>query len=183
MRRAVWVVAFLAGCSVALEAQVVSVYVTSASTRFSNAQAVGQGQTTPFWTSGVGGGMTLNMIPVGPVRFGIDLRGSTRPGTLGSDTGMAGIRLGLNPPLMKIKPYVQASGGYVATRTRAMSGGTFRNQYAGWEVLGGIDYPLVPFFDVRVIEVGGGSAYPLQASASAPNLSLLTINAGLVFHF
>jgi hypothetical protein len=183
MRRFALVVAFLAGSSIAVRGQAVSLYVTSSSARFSNAQIGSQGQTTSYWTSGIGGGVTLNTIPVGPVRVGVDFRGSTRPGTAGADTAMGGIRLGIKPPLLPIKPYIQASGGYVATRTRASSGGTFQNRYAAWEILGGLDFPLVPFFDLRLIEVGGGSGYRLPGTASAPDISLFTINTGLVFHF
>lgn len=184
MRRVLWVFALLAATSVLVRAQAVSIYVTSASARFSNAQSGSQGQTSSFWTSGIGGGLTLNMLPVGPVKFGADFRGSTRPGTNGSDTAMGGLRLAIKPPLLPIKPYIQASGGYVATRTRATSGGTFQNRYAAWEVLGGLDIPLVPFFDFRAVEVGAGTGYSLPGIGSpAPNLSLFTINTGLVFHF
>ena len=184
MRRIVWVSAFLAACSVMVRAQAVSLYVTSSSARFSNAQVGLQGQTSSYWTSGIGGGLTLNMVPVGPIRFGVDLRGSTRPGAPGADTAMGGIRLGIKPPLFPIKPYIQASGGYVATRSRAISaGGSFQNRYAGWEVLGGLDFPLVPFFDVRLIEVGGGSGYRVGNTSGVPDISLFTINSGLVFHF
>jgi hypothetical protein len=166
------------------QAQVASLYVTSSSSRFSNVQTGFQNQTTDFWTSGVGGGLTLNFLPVGPVKVGFDLRGSTRPGTTGEDTGMGGLRVAFNPPLIRIKPYIQGSGGYVATRSQNIANGaTFSNEYAAWEIFGGIDIPLATFVDVRAIEVGGGTGISIHAIANAPNISLFTINAGLVFHF
>jgi hypothetical protein len=175
-------------------AQVASLYVTSSSTRFSKVQtgtmasgAGYQSQYTSFWTSGIGGGVTFNFLPVGPVKLGFDLRGSTRPGTTGADTAMAGLKLAFTPPLIHIKPYVQASGGYVATRTVNVSAGgngaTFGNQYAAWEILGGVDIPLAPFLDLRAIEVGGGQGFDILGSSSTPNISLFTINSGLVLHF
>jgi hypothetical protein len=169
----------------------VAVYVTSSSGHFSNVPTgvIGTGnqeQYTSYWASGIGGGVTLNFLPIGPVKLGFDFRGSTRPGTTGADTAMGGIRLGINPPLIRIKPYVQASAGYVATRTVNVSSGlvgqTFTNKCPAWEILGGIDYPLMRFLDLRVIEVGGGQAYPLLSSSNS-NISMFTINTGVVFHF
>jgi hypothetical protein len=178
----------------------VAVYVTSSSGHFSNVPTGSvltgttyQEQYASYWTSGVGGGLTLNFLPLGPVTLGFDFRGSTRPGTTGADSAMGGIKLGVNPPLIRIKPYVEAAGGYVATRTVNVStnpgnpsqtvGGTFNNKYAAWEILGGIDYPLIKFVDLRLIEVGGGKGVNIPGIAGAPNLSLFTVNSGLVVHF
>jgi hypothetical protein len=186
--------------SVAAHGQAVSIYATSASNRFSNVQTGSvlttsgfQNQYTSYWTSGIGGGVTLNFIPVGPLRLGFDLRGSTHPGSVGADTAMAGIRAAFNPPLIRLKPYVQASGGYVETRTVNVSssatlpsqtiGGTFTNRYAAWEILGGVDIPILPVLDLRVIELGGGTGVSAFGSANAPNLSLFSVNSGLVLHF
>jgi hypothetical protein len=177
-------------------AQLLNIYVTSSTLHPSNVEtgvvytpATGyQNQYTNFWTSGIGGGVTVNFLPLHIVNLGLDLRGSTRPGTVGADTGMVGIKLGVHPPVIRIKPYIQASAGYVATRTVNVSninpspGGnstTFTNKYAAYEILGGIDYPLVHFIDFRVIEIGGGKVILNGTS----NPSLLTINTGLVLHF
>ena len=94
--------------------------------------------------------------------------------------------LQVKPPVIRIKPYVQASGGWVGTRAFNSGGsGTFNNNYAAYEILGGVDYPLVRFIDFRVIEVGGGQGYDIGAGrvSTAPNLSLFNINSGLVLHF
>lgn len=149
-------------------------------------------QYTSFFTSGFGGGVTLGALPLGPIHLGFDLRGSTKPGTVGADTAFAGIRLGFKPPLLPIKPYVQASGGYVSTRTfnttttfpgGAPIGGTFTNKYAAYLIAAGVDYKLAPFFDLRLIEVGVGQALDVLGGSSAPNATILTLNTGLVFHF
>jgi hypothetical protein len=199
MRRTVLLAALVLLAVASAHAQV-ALYVTSSSDHLSSV-ATGlalsggtyQEQYTSFWTSGIGGGVTLNFLPLGPVKLGFDLRGSTRPGTIGADTAMGGFKVGFNPPLIHLKPYVQVSGGYVATRTVNIStspsnpgqtvGGTFNNQYAAWEVIGGIDYPLVKFVDLRLVEVGGGSGLSILGSTSTPNISLFTINTGIVLHF
>jgi len=196
MRRIMMVATLvLLSSATAVHAQGISIYATSSNSRFSNVQTGAlltpsgpQNQYTNFWTSGIGGGVTFNIIPVGPVRVGLDLRGSTRPGTVGSDSAMAGIKVGFHPPLIRLKPYLQASGGYLATRTVNVSTGapansTFNNQYAAWEILGGIDVPIAPFLDFRAIELGGGTGVSVFGSPNAPNVSLFTVNSGLVVHF
>jgi hypothetical protein len=141
-----------------------------------------------FWTSGFGGGATFNFLRLPVFSLGLDLRGSTRPGTVGADTAMAGIKLGVKPPHFPIKPYIQGSLGYLATRTVNVTnaptaeepiGGTRSHQYLAYEVLGGVDYPINHFIDYRIIEVGGGQ--PFNAGSPRPNF--LTINTGVVFHF
>lgn len=200
MRRIVAIATLFLLSAVAAHAQAASIYVTSSSGHFTNVptgsvlnSSVYQEQYANFWASGIGGGVTLNFLPIGPVKLGFDFRGSTRPGTDGADTAMAGFRLGFTPPLIHLKPYVQASGGYVATRTLNITtnpsnhgqivGGTFSNKYAAWEVLGGVDVPIAPILDLRLIELGGGTGMTVGLSSSQPNISLFTVNSGVVVHF
>ena len=170
----------------------VALYVTSSSAHLGNVEtgvspgSGNQEQYDSFWTSGIGGGVTLNFLPLGPVSVGLDLRGSTRPGTKGADTAMGGIRLGIHPPVLPVKPYIQVSAGYLATRTvnvtPALAGSTFNNKYLAWEILGGIDYPLAHFVDFRVIELGGGTGVAVLGGPGS-NTSFFTVNTGLVVHF
>ena len=138
-----------------------------------------------FWTNGFGGGATFNFLRLPVFSLGLDLRGSTRPGTVGADTAMVGLKLGANPPHLRFKPYVQASLGYLATRTVNVTnaptveepiGGTRTHQNLAYEVLGGVDYPISHFIDYRIIEVGGGQAF----NAGSPRPNILTINTGVV---
>ena len=193
MRKIIAIAALFFSHAVAAHAQAVSIYATSSSAHFTNVQTgsvlTGSGyqeQYANFWASGVGGGVTLNFLPIGPVKLGFDFRGSTRPGTAGADTAMAGFRVAFNPPLIHLKPYVQASGGYVGTRTVNLTqtvGGTFTNKYAAWEILGGVDVPIASILDLRLIELGGGTGMTVGLSSSQPNISLFTVNTGLVLHF
>ncbi len=182
MRRIVTIAALFLLSVVAAHAQV-SVYVTYAPTHLTNVQTGSQGQTADYWASGVGGGVTLNFLPLPVFSLGLDLRGSTKPGTLGADTAMAGLKLGVHPPIIRFKPYVQASAGYLGTRTFSSSipiGSTDNNTYIAWEILGGIDYPLMHSVDLRIIEVGGGQGIN---TGSGANANLFTVNTGLVVHF
>lgn len=182
MRR-ILLLAALVLFATAVEAQVGGIYVTSANMRLSNVPSGGAGSQTydSFWTSGIGGGVTMNFLPLPVVSLGIDLRGSTRPGTTGADTALAGIKLGIHPPALNLKPYLQGSAGYLAVRTPSVvTGATMNNKYLAWEILGGVDYSLVRFIDIRVVEIGGGSVI---GSGNGNTPSLFTINTGLVFHF
>ena len=178
-------------------AQILSVYGTFSPTHVSNVQTGDvytvsgyQEQYASFTSTGFGGGVTFGLVPLGPLRLGFDVRGSSKPGIDGTDTAMGGIKLGVQVPLFRVKPYIQGSVGYLATRTNNVStvpnstqpvGGTADNKYFAYEILGGLDYPLVHFVDLRLIEVGGGQG--LNVFGTNSNASLFTINTGIVLHF
>ncbi len=173
-------------------AQIVSVYGTFAPVRISNlvngSTSTGAASTTSLWTPGFGVGATFNVIPLGPIRLGLDVRDSEKLGNNGSDLILAGPRLDVHLPFIKLHPYLQASGGYLRTRTSLINsplpnGTQERANFAAYEVLGGIDYRAIPFFDLRLIEIGGGQGYSFSGSASTSNVSLFTISTGVVFHF
>lgn len=183
MRRNVLLVALVLFTAVAARGQAASLYVTYAPIHLTNVQTGAGGQYTSYWANGVGGGITLNFLPLPVVSLGLDLRGSTRPGTVGADTATVGLKLGIHPPVLRVKPYVQASVGYLGTRTFSSSipvGSTTNGTYITWEILGGIDYPVMHFVDLRLIELGGGQGI---STGSGGNASLFTVNTGLVLHF
>jgi hypothetical protein len=185
-------IALFALVGVAAAQAQLAVYGTFAPVRISNLATgnniTGGYSTSSYWAYGVGGGVTLTAISLGPVSLGFDLRGSTRPGTQGVDTALAGIRLAGKAPLIPFKPYIQASGGYVATRatvtTGLPAGSTVSNDFAAYEILGGIDYTLIPHVDLRLIEVGGGQGMRVTGpNTNIPNISIFTINTGIVLRF
>lgn len=164
-------------------AQVASVYVTYAPTHLTNVQTGNPPQYTTYWANGVGGGLTFNFLPLPVISLGLDLRGSTRSGTPGADTAQAGLKLTVHPPVFNVKPYVEAAAGYLGARTVSTSipiGSTTNGTYITWEILGGVDYPLMHFVDLRLIEVGGGQGIN---TGTGMNPSLFTVNTGFVLHF
>ena len=58
---------------------------------------------------------------------------------------------------------------------------SYSSQFIGYGFLGGVDYPLVHFFNVRLLEVGGHTTFGSTNNHAHP--TFLTINSGLVFHF
>ena len=186
---AAFIVAFpCANAQVTIYGTFSSVHLSGVDTGVSLTSSGFQTNTDSFFASGIGGGVTLNFLHLGPAALGFDLRGSTRPGTPGADTAMAGIKLGLHPPRTRIKPYVQFSGGYLASRTPFRGSdppgpnATVSNKYAAYEVLGGVDYSVAHFIDVRVVEIGVGKAFDVGIGSS-DNPTLFTINTGIVVHF
>lgn len=164
----------------------VSIYGTFSPIRVSN--TANGNVYNSYWDRGFGGGVSLTVLPLGPVSLGIDLRGSTTPGNSGTDTAMAGLKLGVRVPLISLKPYVQASGGYLRTRTSVGLGGvvTANSSYgfATYEILGGLDSGILPHVDLRLIEIGAGQGKNISGPASGlADISILTLNTGLVLHF
>lgn len=182
--------AVLVAASSTARAQI-SIYGTFSEDRVSNAvngTAPGSGYTYgSFSNPGFGGGITLTVLPLGPVSLGLDLRGSAHTGTPGDDTALGGVKLAVHLPLISLKPYLQASGGYLRTRTPAvvnLAPITATRGFAVYEILGGIDTRLLPLLDLRIIEIGAGQGTQISGpNSDAGKPSLLTINTGLVFHF
>ena len=94
--------------------------------------------------------------------------------------------------MLRLKPYVQGGVGYLATRTVNTStlynstvtvGGTFNNQYATVGFHAGVDKPLIPFLDFRVVEIGYAHAFNTGISSSSNNANTFSISTGLVAHF
>ncbi len=188
--------AAIAFAPLAVRAQVLSVYGTFSDSHISglingNAiNATGSYSTTTQWEPGFGLGATFGVLPVGPIHLGFDVRYTSKAGNNGDDLILAGPRLALKVPVIHIKPYIQASGGYLRTRTTLINsplplGTQERANFAAWEILGGLDYPLLRILDLRLVEIGGGRGYNVNAAGvnGVYNVSLLTINSGLVFHF
>ena len=174
-------------------AQIVSVYGTFAPVHLSNlvngSTSTGAASTTSQWNPGFGVGATFNVLPLGPVRLGLDIRDSEKTGNNSSALILAGPRLDVHLPLLRFHPYIEAAGGYLRTRTSLVNSplptGTQETaNFAAYEILGGIDYRAVPFFDLRLIEIGGGQGYSFSGSAgTGNNVSLFTVSTGVVFHF
>ena len=124
---------------------------------------------TSYWTTGGTIGIYDDFLHLGPLSLGPDLRYS---GASGAKYGLGGARLALHPPILPFKPYVEALiGGASASDIYNLRTSAFT-----YEVLGGVDYTLIPHVDFRAIEIGGGQI-------SDQKRSLLTVSSGLVVRF
>ena len=124
---------------------------------------------------------------IGPVRLGVDLRGSVLNSnksatTYSSSTDavrhyavLGGVRGEIATPLHWLRPYAQVSAGYAHSNAAS----TVVTQYANYtQVQGfvGADIPLLPMLDFRAIELGAGEVFGPSSH------SIQSIGVGVVFH-
>lgn len=160
--------------------------------------------------SGLMGGVYYDFRTVGPVRLGFDLRGGvdrsnksalTSAGDKNATTSnflLGGIRGTVKTPISWMRPYLQVSAGWnrtdaasysvvpVTTGT-AVTGTQYQthlySNYLQYEVFAGLDVKVLPFMDLRAVELGIGNMNSIGSSYSGPtSLGVKTIGAGLVFH-
>jgi len=183
-------------------AQKVSIYGTFSYNQFSNVRngcsSVGcpgnDGYSTiNFGAPGYGGGVTVNVLFLGPFRFGFDFRGANGPGTNGGGIGMFGARFSAKTPILKLKPYIEGAGGYLATHTNLVTsilelpaGTASDDRFWVYEFFAGIDYPLMHFLDLRIVEFGAGQGLNVDGTHTTNgnyNIPIISVNSGVVFHF
>jgi len=149
---------------------------------------------------GFTGGAFYDFKSFGPVRLGVDLRGSTvnahRGAQANSDgagahiySGLGGIRLSFHTPIKFIKPYVEGAAGIGRSNYGVLTNAniyTYVNpgvqtisnlEYHGY---GGVDVPFAPFADWRVFEVGYGALNSFGNAAHT--YPIISISTGVVFH-
>lgn len=167
----------------------VAVYGMFDGTRISNLNgtpSVITGQTLKS-TSPVGGivGVSYDFRNVGPVRVGVDVRGSllhTKRGAdadfLGAGTRinslLGGVRVSFHTPIRLLKPYVEGAAGLGRSDfglSRNLSDGLEYHAYAG------LDVKLLPVVDFRAVELGYGGL-----DANGRNYPLTSVSTGFVFH-
>jgi hypothetical protein len=86
--------------------------------------------------------------------LGVDLRGSfARSNGVSFDTGSIGPRIGLNTHILPIHPYIEATIGLGHVDFTGSTGGETKFEY---QVLGGLDFTILPRIDWRVAEYSYG---------------------------
>ena len=135
---------------------------------------------------------------LGPVRLGADLRGdvfSANKSAVEYQGGaginkfygvLGGVRASIGVPIPILHPYAEALVGYARTNAASANVGTFASStptnieiYSGYtQVQGviGLDIAVLPFLDLRAIELGGGSLF------GSSTHSIESIGAGVVIH-
>jgi hypothetical protein len=138
---------------------------------------------TTNWFYGPGGGIYYDFLPLGPIAFGLDLRGSYEfANQLVFRSGLGGVRLVVRPPLLPIRPYVEGSAGVAGMRATSSNSGlpmNFSNKFA-YEVLAGLDLTILPHIDLRLPEVGYGHVNAVTGGSGTMPSSLFEISTGVV---
>jgi hypothetical protein len=124
---------------------------------------------------------------LGPVRLGVDVRGSVLNSNKSATTysssvdqirhyaALGGLRGEFKTPFRWLHPYAQLSAGYMRSNAAETNPGSYQN-FTQVEGFAGVDVPLAPWMDVRAIELGAGAAFGPSTH------SIQSIGIGVVFH-
>ena len=169
-------------------AQLFSVYGTAALTHVSGVQTSSAGTTAGASSANFGGGVTVNFLSLHVVKLGLDARGSAGSGTHKTDNAEFSFRLGFQPPVINLKPFAQAGIGYAQSTVAITSGvGTETSRkYVTFGGHAGVDKPIFPFIDWRVVDVGyahGVDVGPSFNNENVAHANFFSVGTGLVAHF
>ena len=153
---------------------------------------------TPFISSGVamndyvnplGGtfGAYYDFMKIGPIKLGVDARGSiltTKRGALSASagygarisSGLGGVR-GTFHAYKALDGYVQASAGLGRSNFGLLDPGSLQKGVE-YHAFAGMQLHVLPYADFRVFEVGYGGI-----EAGSHNYPLKSVSTGVVFHF
>lgn len=136
-----------------------------------------------------------DFLNLGPVKLGVDARGTLTTAKRGAQTtsngtgarlysGLGGVRAVFHTRWVPIRPYVQGSAGvarsdYGLSNTDATGRVRLSNnfQYMGYA---GVDIRLLPVMDFRLVEFGYGGINSLGNASH--NYPVKTVSTGIVFH-
>jgi len=145
------------------------------------------------------GGVYYDFMKLGPMKLGVDARGSiltTKRGAYINFNGpgariysvLGGVRGSFQTPIKSLKPYLQISMGLGRSDYGLYSGRPASNQplpnviYNNfqYEGLAGLDIKMLPVLDWRVAEFGYGGLDPFGTYSH--NYPIKQVSMGFVFH-
>jgi hypothetical protein len=144
---------------------------------------------------GGGGGVFYDFKNFGPVKLGVDARGSilkTKRGAYVFYDGsgariysvLGGVRATFKTPIRPLKPYVEGLAGlgrsdYGLRSSNSTGQVTIYNNFE-YQGLAGLDIKLLPIMDFRLVEFGYGGIDPFGTYSH--NYPIKQVSAGVVFH-
>jgi len=134
------------------------------------------------WYKGFTLGGYGNLLNVGPVHAGLDLRGSFQTGSgYHFRNFLVGPRLQVRPPVLPINPYIQAEVGFGGSRYTGTS--TLANHYSNklqYGGIGGLEYTLLPRIDLRLPEITYLRMSAISSFPNAPKVNVVGLGFGIV---
>ena len=124
----------------------------------------------------------------GPVRFGPEVRGNVLTsnrsaslyqggaGVVRQYGALGGVHASVGTPIPFLHPYGSVDVGYAKTNADTGNPETYQNFFQAKGVLG-VDIPLLPFLDFRLIELTAGGLF-----GNGNTHSTQSIGAGVVIH-
>ena len=140
---------------------------------------------TGTWYYGPGAGIYYDFLHLGPVALGADLRGNLLSGSQQKfRSALFGLRLSAKPPILPLRPYIQGSVGVGGPTHSGLDGaGTIYSNKFQYEIIGGLDYTLVPHIEFCAVELSYGRMSGVSSGTPAPVATLFTVGTGLVVRF
>jgi hypothetical protein len=139
------------------------------------------------------GGVYYDFKTWGPVRLGVDARGSILTTKRGAYVNfdasgariysvLGGVRASFHTPIAPLKPYLQVSAGLGRSDYGLASGGGVTIYYNfEYQGLAGLDIKLLPVLDFRLVEFGYGGLDPFGTYSH--NYPIKQVSSGFVIHF
>jgi hypothetical protein len=199
LRKALLLLAVASFATATAQAQL-GVYGTFTATQMTNLKSSPEATTPNAINNDVAplggtGGIYYDFLKLGPIKLGADLRGSivtTKRGALTNANGggarinsaLFGVRAVFHAPLFHsvLRPYVQGSFGLGSTNYGLLYGSNGVSLRNNFEYMGyaGVDIPLLPIMDFRLVELGAGGLNPFGTNSH--NYPLQSVSTGVVFH-
>ena len=134
------------------------------------------------WYHGFTIGGYDDMAGAGPVHVGFDIRGSyANNSQYHYRSFLFGPRLAVKPPVLPIRPFIQAAVGFGGNRyTGASPINTHYSNKVQYGVIGGLDYTIFPNIDVRLPEIDYIRMSAVSSVPNAPKVNLVGLGFGLV---
>jgi len=137
---------------------------------------------TPGWYYGPSGGVYFNLVHLGPVSLGGDIRADYlfQSPQRYRDV-LFGVRVGAKAPILPLRPYAQISAGIGGPSTGGVqnTGRTYSNKFQYW-IIGGVDHTILPRIDWRVAEIGYGHMTGVSSGPPVAGVNLFTLSTGVV---
>ncbi len=150
-----------------------------------NHYSPGGSGSTAEWFYGGGVGVYDDFIRLGPLHAGVDVRGSFGSGGQQNYRNfLGGVRAAVKVPVLPLRPYAEGlvgGGGteYTGATAAGITGRSYLTKFT-YEILGGLDYTLIPHVDFRAIEIGVGRQTGVNSGASNPGTTIVAVSTGLV---
>lgn len=134
------------------------------------------------WYNGGTFGVYDDFLHGGPIHLGGDIRATFASGSQYHYRDfLIGPRLAVKPPVLPFKPYIQAEVGFGGSHYVGSS--SLQTHYSNklqYGVIGGLDYTIFPYVDLRVPEISYMRMSAVSSIANAPKVNVVGLGFGLV---
>jgi len=130
------------------------------------------------WYKGGTFGLYDEFLHGGPIHLGADVRATFASGNQYHYRDfLIGPRLAVKPPILPVKPYIQAAVGFGGNTY--VGPAPIKTHYSNklqYGFIGGLDYTLLPYIDLRIPEI----SYMRMSGVTGPSVNVVGVGFGVV---